>query len=68
VNLFSLGVHYLPCPAGKKVVGGGVRTSHSIVQSSYPDPFGNGWQAVVFNDDGFVDGDTMTMYAVCVNA
>jgi hypothetical protein len=51
------------CPTGKKVTGGGVWANGSLISRSAP--FGNGWTGVVRNP--FVDGETITVYAVCVN-
>jgi hypothetical protein len=49
------------CPTGKKALGGGVWTNHSLISRSAP--FANGWTGVVRNP--FVDGETITVYAVC---
>ena len=51
------------CPTGKKALGGGVWTNHSLVSRSAP--FSNGWTGVVRNP--FVDGETITVYAICAN-
>ena len=51
------------CPSGKKALGGGVWTNHSLVSRSAP--FSNGWTGVVRNP--FVDGETITVYAICAN-
>ena len=49
------------CPTGKKALGGGVWTNHSLISRSAP--FANGWTGVVRNP--FVDGETITVYAIC---
>ena len=50
------------CPTGKKVLGGGVWTAHSLVSRSAP--FGTfGWTGAVNNP--FIDGETITVYAIC---
>lgn len=51
------------CPTGKKALGGGVWTNHSLVSRSAP--FSNGWTGVVRNP--FVDGETITVYAICAS-
>jgi len=51
------------CPAGKKVLGGGVWTNHSLISRSAP--FGNAWAGAVNNP--FIDGETITVYAICAN-
>ena len=53
------------CPAGKKVLGGGVWTAGSLISRSAPGGSG-GWFGAVHNP--FIDGDTMTVYAICANA
>jgi Collagen triple helix repeat (20 copies) len=63
----------VPCPAGKKVVGGGVHTSGAdqYVNESYPTdgssdtPGERGWGATV-NNIGNSD-ETFVVYAVCMN-
>jgi hypothetical protein len=64
-----------PCAPGKKVVGGGARTSSSVTQDireSYPsDGSGSGasgqagWAARVHNTG--TTAETFTVYAICVN-
>jgi hypothetical protein len=49
------------CPTGKKALGGGVWTNHSLVSRSAP--FSNGWTGAVNNP--FIDGETITVYAIC---
>lgn len=49
------------CPTGKKALGGGVWTNHSLISRSAP--FANGWTGVVRNP--FIDGETITVYAIC---
>jgi hypothetical protein len=51
------------CPTGKKATGGGVWANGSLIARSAP--FGNGWTGVVRNP--FIDGETITVYAICVN-
>ena len=53
------------CPPGKVVAGGGVWT----IAGSYNNrsaPFSNGWEGVVTQTH--IDGDTMTVYAICIDA
>jgi hypothetical protein len=52
-----------PCPTGKRALGGGVWTNHSLISRSAP--FSNGWTGVVRNP--FVDGETITVYAICAS-
>jgi hypothetical protein len=58
------------CPAGKKVLGGGVWTHHSLVSRSAPTPdlsgSWHGWAGAVSNP--FIDGETITVYAICAFA
>jgi hypothetical protein len=58
------------CPAGKRVLGGGVWTHHSLVSRSAPDIDLSGnwrfWQGAVSNP--FIDGETITVYAICASA
>jgi hypothetical protein len=52
------------CPTGKKVLGGGVWTNHSLVARSAPDG-STAWAGAV--NDPFIDGETITVYAICAN-
>ena len=64
VGGFTNGGNYVYCPAGKKVVGGGVWTNHSDIQRSAPDGTG-GWAGAVINR--YLGGETVAIYAICVN-
>jgi hypothetical protein len=60
----GVGVADAFCPTGKKVVGGGVWTiAGSFITRSAP--FSNGWEGVVTQTH--IDGDEMTVYAICVD-
>lgn len=63
------------CPAGKSVIGGGVKvisgfggitnpSQSAIVRSSAPAT--NGWQATVTDNGGGLFSSTGTVYAICV--
>ena len=57
------------CPAGKRVVGGGVTQPfdfNTFVLASGPMPDGSGWIAQIENDSSGTE--TVNAYAICVNA
>lgn len=59
----------VPCPAGKKAVGGGVSSVHAFrttIRQSAPLNDGAGWTVIFHNGNGY----TVTAYAwaACVNA
>lgn len=59
---------YVPCPAGKRVLGGGVSAPPSpelTVKRSYPDPQLSGWVANVDQDAPLSFSWAITVYAIC---
>lgn len=59
---------YVPCPAGKRVLGGGVSVPTSpglSVKRSYPPAALSGWVANVDQDGPFTYSWAITVYAIC---
>lgn len=52
------------CPAGNKVLGGGVYSNITVVGSSRPLPDGSGWAAVLANTS-LIEVDGLYAFAVC---
>lgn len=56
----------IPCPVGKKVVGGGYADSYAVtVEASYPLSDGTGWAVSAHNTS--IPPNRVTAYAVCVS-
>jgi hypothetical protein len=57
----------VPCPPGKKVLGGGGKTDYNgnMLSESYPAVSGNGWTIKYSNQTAYTRTVNVTVYAVC---
>jgi hypothetical protein len=72
VPLTSAGIgKVLPCPAGKRVLGGGFSIldpgvkRYAHVSQPFQSPLVSGWAVSVFEDSDSAPGATLTVYASC---